>query len=89
MGCARCYQYHYETTPPQATHLASVAQAAVERVRGVVSGHVPLASHNVVNVLAKRGGLGAVLAGAEAELGVGHEVLRSEILSNATLCRSA
>lgn len=56
------------------THLASVSLAALEHAGVVVRGHVPRASHNVVDVLAQRGGARAVLAGPEAKLGVGHEV---------------
>lgn len=37
--------------------------------------HVP---HDVVDVLAELGSVGSGLASAEAELGVGHEALRTE-----------
>ncbi len=62
-----------------AAHLASVSQAAIERARSVVSGHIPFASHDVVDVLAERWSVGAVLASAEAEFGGGNEVLCDEI----------
>ena len=57
------------------THLAGVAEALVERARGVVAGHVPLATEDVVDVLAELRRVRAVLARADAELVERHEVL--------------
>ena len=55
-------------------HLARIALTALKRPSIVVSGHVPRATHLVVDVLAQRGGVGPVLARAEAELRVRHVV---------------
>ena len=56
-------------------YLASVAFAVLEHARVVVCGHVPRAAERVVDVLAQLRRLGAVFAGANAELVVGDEVL--------------
>lgn len=50
-----------------------VAFALFICVGGVVGGHVPFATHKVVNVVAQFLGSGT-FAGTDAELGVGHEV---------------
>ena len=57
------------------TDLAGVALARVERAARVVPGHVPVAAHDVVDVVAERGRVGAVLADADAELVERDEVL--------------
>jgi len=51
------------------THrISAVTSAVLEDTCAVVSGHVPVASHHVVDVVAKGGCAGSVLASAEAEL---------------------
>jgi len=54
--------------------LARVTEAVLKDAGGVIGRHVPLAAHHVVDMHAEPGRLGAVLASAEAELGVRHEV---------------
>lgn len=58
------------------TYLRVIRHASLEHAGGVACGHVPLAPHDVVDVLAIRCGIGARLARTEAELRVRHEVLR-------------
>ena len=55
--------------PVHAHRLIVVAQAALEHTRIVVRGHVPVAAHLIVNVLAIARRIRAC-ARAEAELGV-------------------
>lgn len=57
-----------------ATHLACITGTPLEHARVVVPWHVPHAAQGIVDVLAKRGGIGAVLAATDAELGSGHKV---------------
>lgn len=58
------------------THgLTRVRDAVLEGAGLIVPGHVPVAALLVVNVLAPLGRFRAGLAGAEAELVRGHEVL--------------
>lgn len=56
-------------------YLARVSETVFECTGGVVSGHVPTATHDVVNVVAKGRALRGFLASSDAELGGGHEVL--------------
>ena len=56
-------------------YLASVAPARVEGTSRVVSGHVPAATHHIVDVLTKGGSVGAVPAGTDTKLVVSHEIL--------------
>ena len=55
--------------------LSRVTGAALEGASVVVGGHVPLATHDIVNVLAPGGRHGAFLARTEAELAIRHKVL--------------
>ena len=63
------------------TYGTIVTQAVVESVP-VVSGHVPIAAHQVVDVIAQSRCIRAIFACAEAELGVGDEVLFRESVSS-------
>ena len=56
-------------------HLAGITLALLEYTRVVVRGHIPLATHHVIDVLAESRRVGSVLACAEAELIGSHEVL--------------
>ena len=55
-------------------HLASVAFARIKS-SSVITRHVPVAAHHVVDVLAKSGSLGSILACTDAERIESHEVL--------------
>ena len=56
-------------------YLATVSLAGVERAGGIVSGHVPVAAHDVVDVLAESGGVRTILARPDTELVIRHKVL--------------
>lgn len=56
------------------THLAGIALALLKHTRVVVGGHVPRTAHLVVDMLAQRGRVGAVLARTDAELLRRHEI---------------
>ncbi len=56
------------------TDLARVSQAALKSTSSIVSRHVPLAAHNIINVLAESRSVWTVLATTEAELAIGHEI---------------
>ena len=59
------------------THLAGITLTRVKRAIRVISGHVPVTTHRVVNVLAQSGGVRTVFADTDAELGSRDEVLRT------------
>ena len=59
----------------EGTYLAGVALARIERAGSIVSGHVPIASHYVVDVLAECGCIRAVFTDADAKF-----VKRDEVL---------
>ena len=58
-------------------HLATVAEALLENASTIVGGHIPVASRNVVDVLAPSGCHRAWFAGPEAEQAVRYKVLPS------------
>jgi len=75
MRCRSCGVALVESGATIDTHrLPRIPQAVLECTSGVVTGHVPVATHDVVNVIAKGGALRGFLASTDAELGGGHEV---------------
>lgn len=63
-----------ETTTRNVTYLTGVATALLEHACTVVSWHIPVAPHHIVDVLAQGGGVGSVFATTNAELVVRNEV---------------
>jgi len=59
----------------ESADLPAIAYTLFKDTGGIVGRHVPLAAHDVVDVLAPPGGVGTGLACAEAELGVADKVL--------------
>lgn len=73
----RASLYHTVAKKHKSTHVAAIAFASIKDSGVVVAGHVPLAAHDIINVLTISCRLGAWLARAEAELGIRHVVLQS------------
>ena len=67
--------YHAGATKKRSTHVTAIAFATVEDTGVVVAGHVPLATHDVVNVLTVRRRVRTWLACTEAKLRIRHVVL--------------
>lgn len=61
----------------QIAYLATVPLAGIES-RSVVARHVPLATHDIINMLTKSGCVRAWLACTETKLVCSDEVLRSD-----------
>lgn len=61
------------------THRPRLSQAVLEYARVIVTGHIPAATHDVVNVIAQARGLRAFFASSDAELGGRHEVLTGQV----------
>lgn len=59
------------------THLSGITSALIEAFI-VVAGHVPIATHHIVDVLAEFGSIMSILTTAEAEFRVRHEILADE-----------
>lgn len=66
-------------------HLPRISQAVFEYARVIVTGHVPSATHDVVNVLAQSRALRGFFASSDAELGGRHEVLAGQSQSPSNL----
>jgi len=64
-----------ESGGPINTHgLARITEAIFKSARIIVTWHVPIATHEIVNVLAQRRGPSSIFTSSETELGRGHEV---------------
>jgi hypothetical protein len=70
-------------------YLARVAHALLEYAWCIVGGHVPPATHHVVNVLAESFSPRAIFASAEAKFGRGHEVLNQRSIDTLLVLRTS
>ena len=61
-------------------HLAAITVTILEYSWVVVGGHVPHATHLIINVLAESGSAGAILASTEAKFAIRHKVLKKHEL---------
>lgn len=59
----------------ECAHLARIPFAAIERVVAVVTRHIPITAHNVVNVLAESGSIGTISACSYTEFIECHKIL--------------
>jgi hypothetical protein len=66
------------------SYLARITEAIFKSARIIVTWHVPIATHEIVNVLAQRRGPSSIFTSSETELGRGHEVLPGQMNGHQT-----
>lgn len=66
------------------TYLSRITLAIFKSARIIVTWHVPITTHDVINVLAQRWARRGIFTSSDTELGRGHEVLQGQVNNHQT-----